>query len=169
MGNLKKSYTFTPENLHRFFMATFLGKYEAKADVKGRIFIPSAFRKLLPNDKKEQIVMRKDANKDCLVFYPEQVWDETVAELRQNLNRWDEDDEMLFEAFMEEAEWLDIDSQGRVLLSKKNQQIIGLTDNEVVFVGRDDRFAVWSKSRHEQTKPSPSELANRLKEKMAKK
>jgi len=32
-------------------MSTFIGKYEAKADVKGRIFIPSAYRKLLLMEK----------------------------------------------------------------------------------------------------------------------
>ena len=42
-------------------MSTFIGKYEAKADVKGRIFIPSNYRKLLPDGEKERVVMRKDA------------------------------------------------------------------------------------------------------------
>ena len=35
-------------------MSTFIGKYEAKADVKGRIFIPSTYRKLLPQDQRER-------------------------------------------------------------------------------------------------------------------
>ena len=150
-------------------MATFIGKYEAKADIKGRIFVPSAYRKLLPNDEKERIIIRKDTDNDCIIFYPEHVWSKIVDDLRQNLNEWDSDDRMILAAFTEDAEWLDIDSQGRVLLSKKNQQAINLADNEVLFIGMFDRFAVWSKSRYEQTKLSPSELASRLKEKMMKK
>jgi len=165
----KKTLPLHLKNYTQFFMATFIGKYEAKADVKGRIFVPSVYRKLLPNDEKERIVIRKDTDNDCLVFYPEHVWNKMVDDLRQNLNEWDADDRMILAAFTEDAEWLDIDSQGRVLLSKKNQQAISLTGNEVLFVGMIDRFAVWSKSRHEQTKLSPSELASRLKEKMIKK
>ena len=147
-------------------MTTFIGKYEARADVKGRIFVPSAYRKLLSSDEKERIVVRKDADNDCIIFYPEQVWNKKVAELRENLDEWNPDDQMLLFAFTEDAEWLDIDSQGRVLLSKKNQQAISLADNEVLFIGMIDRFAVWSKSRYEQTKISPSELAKKLKVKM---
>ena len=150
-------------------MSTFIGKYEARADVKGRIFVPSAYRKLLSSDEKERIVVRKDADNDCIIFYPEQVWNKKVAELRENLDEWNPDDQMLLFAFTEDAEWLDIDSQGRVLLSKKNQQAISLADNEVLFIGMIDRFAVWSKSRYEQTKISPSEMANRLKERMMRK
>jgi len=162
----KKTLPLHLKNYTQFFMATFIGKYEAKADVKGRIFVPSAYRKLLPNDEKERIVMRKDTDDDCIVFYPEHVWNKKVNELREKLNEWKREDRMLLRAFVGDAEWLDIDSQGRVLLSKKNQQAIGLTDNEVVFVGDVDSFTVWSKSRYEQIKLSPSELANLLNEKM---
>ena len=54
-------------------MSTFIGKYDAKADVKGRIFIPSSYRKLLPEGDRSKVVMRKDADNDCLVLYPESV------------------------------------------------------------------------------------------------
>jgi len=61
-------------NWTRIIMSTFIGKYEAKADVKGRIFIPSAYRKILPDGEKERVVMRKDAENDCLIVFPENVW-----------------------------------------------------------------------------------------------
>ena len=150
-------------------MSTFIGKHEAKADVKGRVFIPSVYRKLLSNDEKERIVMRKDADNDCIVFYPEYIWNKKLNDLRESLDEWNPEDQMILFSFSEDAEWLDIDSQGRVLLSKKNQQAIGLTDNEVLFIGMIDRFAVWSKTRYEQVKLSPSDLASKLKEKMTKK
>jgi MraZ protein len=124
---------------------------------------------VLSSDEKERIVVRKDADNDCIIFYPEQIWNKKVAELQENLDEWNPEDQMLLLAFTEDAEWLDIDSQGRVLLSKKNQQAIGLADNEVLFIGMIDRFAVWSKSRYEQTRISSSDLASRLREKMMKK
>lgn len=150
-------------------MSTFIGKYEAKADAKGRIFIPSCYRKLLSSEERERIVIRKDADNDCIIFYPEQVWNKKVNELRENLDEWNPADQMLLQAFTEDAEWLDIDSQGRVLLSKKNQSAINLNENEVLFIGMIDRFAVWSKKRYEEVRMSPTDLAARLKEKMMRK
>ena len=149
-------------------MPTFIGKYEVKVDAKGRIFIPSAYRKLLSGEDKERIVARKDADNDCIVFYPEEVWNKKLAELREKLDEWNPEDQMLLLGFTEDAEWLDIDSQGRVLLSNKSRQSIGLANNEVFFIGMIDRFAVWSKTRYEQVKLSSSDLAVRLKEKMTK-
>jgi MraZ protein len=149
-------------------MSTFIGKYEAKADVKGRIFIPSAYRKLLPDGEKERVVMLKDAENDCLIVYPEHVWTKKVEELSATLNEWNSMDQLLLMQFVSDAEWVDIDSQGRILISKKNLQAIGVDNSEVLFVGMIDRFALWSKSRFEKVRMSPADFAVLLKEKMSK-
>ena len=147
-------------------MSTFIGKYEAKAEVKGRIFIPSNYRKLLPDGEKERVVLRKDPDQDCLIIYPEHVWNEKVGQLKSSLDEWNPEDQMLLMQFVSDAEWLDIDSQGRILLSKRNLQAIGLENSEVLFVGASDKFAVWSKSRYEQSKYSSTDFSARLKERM---
>jgi MraZ protein len=147
-------------------MSTFIGKYEAKADVKGRIFIPSAYRKILPEGEKARIVMRKDAENDCMILFPESVWNEKVQAFKSKLDEWNPIDQLLLMQFVSDAEWLDIDSQGRVLISKKNLHAIGVENAEVLFVGMVDRFAVWSKSRYEQIKMSPVDFAALLKERM---
>ncbi len=150
-------------------MSTFIGKYEAKADVKGRVFIPSSYRKLLPDGEKERVVMRKDAENDCMLIYPENVWNEKVEDFKSKLDEWNPVDQLLLMQFVSDAEWLDIDSQGRVLISKKHLQTIGIDNSEVLFVGMLDRFAVWSKSRYENAKMSPSDFASLLRERMMKK
>ena len=147
-------------------MATFIGKYEAKADVKGRIFIPSSYRKLLPDVEKERVVMRKDAENDCMILFPEHVWNEKVIDFKSKLDEWNPTDQLLLMQFVSDAEWLDIDSQGRVLISKKNLQAIGIENSEVLFVGMIDRFAVWSKAKYEKAKMSPTDFAALLKERM---
>jgi len=148
-------------------MSTFIGKYEAKADVKGRIFIPSAYRKILPEGEKERVVMRRDAENDCLVVFPESVWNEKVADFKSKLDEWNPIDQMLLMQFVSDAEWLDIDSQGRILISKKNLLAIGIENSDVLFVGMIDRFALWSK--YEKARMTPSEFATMLKERMLKK
>lgn len=149
-------------------MSTFIGKYDAKADVKGRIFIPSCYRKLLPEGNRGKVVMRKDADNDCLVLYPESVWNKKLEVFKSKLDEWNANDQMLLMQFVSDAEWLEIDSQGRVLISKKHLQLIGIENNEVLFVGMMDRFAVWGKSRFEQIKLTPVDFAARLNDKMTK-
>lgn len=150
-------------------MSTFIGKYEAKADVKGRIFIPSSYRKLLPDNERERVVMRRDAENDCLIIFPEHVWNEKLEDFKSKLDEWNPTDQLLLMQFVSDAEWLDIDSQGRVLISKKNLLAIGVENAEVLFVGMIDRFAVWSKARYEQAKMSPADFAALLKDRMMKK
>ena len=147
-------------------MSTFIGKYDAKADVKGRIFIPSVYRKVLPDGEKDRLVMRKDADNDCLILYPEEVWNKKIEELRANLDEWNADDQLLLMQFVSDAEWLDIDSQGRVLLSKRYLEQIGIENNEVLFVGMMDRFAVWGKNRYESAKLPANDFAAKLRAKM---
>lgn len=147
-------------------MSTFIGKYEAKADVKGRIFIPSAYRKLLPDGERERIVMRRDAENDCMILYPEHVWNTKVEGLKANLDEWNPEDQMILMQFVSDAEWLDIDSQGRILIAKRHLQSIAVESSEVLFVGMIDRFAVWSKVRYEQVKMSQADFAKVLKQRM---
>lgn len=157
------------QNYTHSVMSTFIGKYEAKADIKGRIFIPSVYRKLLPEGARERVVMRRDTSNDCLVLYPEPVWNDIVLQLKNTLDEWNPEDQMLLMQFVSDAEWLDIDSQGRVLISKRHLQSIQIENNEVLFTGMNDRFAVWSRSRYEQTLLPQNDFARRLSERMMKK
>jgi MraZ protein len=150
-------------------MSTFIGKYEAKADVKGRVFVPSAYRKLLPETDRERVVVRRDADHACLIIYPVDVWNQRVDELKSVLDEWNPEDRLILMQFVSDAEWLDIDSQGRVLISKKHMQAIIVDNAEIVFVGINDRFAVWGKASYEKTQVSSDRLAQLLKEKMMKK
>jgi len=147
-------------------MSTFIGKYEAKADVKGRIFIPAVYRKLLPEGERERVVMRRDTESDCMIIYPEHVWTAMMEQLKAGLDEWNPEDQMLLMQFVSDAEWLDIDAQGRVLLAKRHMQAIGVENAEVLFVGMNDRFAVWSKAHYEQSMKPIADFARLLKEKM---
>ena len=98
----------------------------------------------------------------------EHVWNEKVGDFKSKLDEWNPTDQLLLMQFVSDAEWLDIDSQGRVLISKKNLQAIGIENSDVLFVGMIDRFAVWSKAKYEKAKMSPSDFATLLKERMMK-
>lgn len=168
-GISKTFYTFTVEKNCAVKMLNFIGKQEAKADVKGRVFVPSTYRKLLPEADKERVVMRRDPENDFLVLYPVEVWNAMVQDLKSNLDEWNPEDQMLLMQFVSDAEWLDIDSQGRILISKRHLQAISVENNELLFVGMLDRIAVWSKTRYEQSLLAKQDFSSRLKSKMMRK
>ena len=143
-------------------MKTFLGKIDAKLDAKGRVFVPSVFRKVLSEEDRERVVVRMEADEKYLVVYPESVWNKQVLDLQSKLNEWDPEDQMLLMQFVGDAEILDFDAQGRVLLPKRLQARLG-GDSELVFVGMVDRIALWSKSMYEEQFAMKEKLSEKLK------
>ena len=81
-------------------MLQFLGNMEAKADAKGRIFIPALFRKRLQSEGEGFLVLRKDIFQDCLVLYPGSVWEKEIGLIRSRLNKWDREQQQIFRQFL---------------------------------------------------------------------
>ena len=88
--------------------------------------------------------------------------------MRLTLDEWDPEDQLILMQFMADAEYLEMDGQGRILLQKKNLETIG-AQNDVLFVGMLNRFALWAPETFANKRLSQSELAARLRAKMAKK
>ncbi len=146
-------------------MNTFAGNIEAKIDDKGRIFIPATYRKILQEMGSKHIIMRRDDDNDCLIFYPEHIWQAKVNTLKSVLDEWDANDELLLMQYMADAEVLDTDTQGRVLLQKKTLEAIE-AKQEILFVGMLDRFALWAPDKFAATKTTRKALADKIREKM---
>ena len=148
-------------------MQTFIGNIQSRLDEKGRIFVPASYRKILAESESKRIVMRRDTDNECLMFYPEHIWNEKVEQMRQVLDEWDPEDQLLLMQFMADAEFLEPDGQGRILLQKKNLETIG-AQNDVLFVGMLNRFALWTPENFANKRLSQTELAARLRAKMKK-
>jgi len=127
----------------------FIGNIDAKADVKGRVFIPAAFRKTLQTSGNSQLILRKDIYQECLVLYPGTVWNEELDQLRTKLNKWDEDQQQLFRQYVLESEVVEMDANGRILIPKRYMQMVNLS-SEVRFVGMDRTIEIWSRSKLEK-------------------
>ena len=163
----KKSCNFVPEIRIQTHMQTFVGNIDGRLDEKGRIFVPAIYRRILADSASKRIVMRRDTDNECLMFYPEEVWNEKVEQLRQALDEWDPEDQLILLQFMAEAEYMEMDGQGRILLQKKNLETIG-AQQDVLFVGMLNRFALWAPEKFAEKRLSQSELAARLRAKMKK-
>ena len=164
----KKSCNFVPEIRIQTHMQTFVGNIDGRLDEKGRIFVPAIYRRILAETSSKRIVMRRDTDNECLMFYPESVWNEKVEQLRQTLDEWDPEDQLILMQFMADAEYMEMDGQGRILLQKKNLETIG-AQQDVLFVGMLNRFALWAPEKFAEKRLSQTELAARLRTKMKKK
>lgn len=148
-------------------MSVFIGNSDGKADAKGRIFIPAHYRKALHQSENNRLVMRKDPYSNSLMLYPEDIWNQKLTTLKNGLDEWNPTHQIVLMQYVSEAEWLDIDSQGRVLIPKKYLQLIG-AETEVQFVGMLDTFSLWAKGNFDKAKLAPEEFTGLLQTIMAK-
>jgi MraZ protein len=142
-----------------------LGNMQAKTDAKGRVFVPACFRKTLQNAGEDYLVLRKDIFQDCLVLYPGSVWEKEIEALRRRLNKWNSDQQQIFRQFVLDAERIEIDASGRILIPKRYLQLVGI-DTAVRFLGVDDTFEIWAKEKLEKPLVSPEEFSTRIQELM---
>ena len=147
-------------------MLEFLGNFEAKVDAKARIFVPAAFRKILQSSAQAALILRKDIFQDCLVLYPLEVWDAELAKLRSRLNRWDRQQQQVFRQFVVDAERLEMDGSGRILVPKKYLQMIDV-ESDVLFLGVGDIIELWRKGVLTQTLLSADDFGSTLQDLMA--
>ena len=143
----------------------FLGNIEAKADAKGRAFLPATFRKVLQTGGEERLVLRKDVFQTCLVLYPESVWNEQMDSMRQRLNRWNKTQQQVFRQFVSDVELVSLDGNGRFLIPKRFQRMANI-EQEIRFIGMGDTIEIWSNSEAEQQKMSVEDFGNALEELM---
>lgn len=139
----------------------FLGNIEAKTDSKGRIFVPATFRKSLQTEGEEFLVLRKDIFQDCLVLYPGSVWEREVGVLRGRLNKWNREQQQVFRQYMLDAERLEMDASGRILIPKRYLQMVGI-ETDVRFLGVDDTIEIWAKPKLDNPLVSPEEFSKRI-------
>lgn len=147
-------------------MLQFLGNMEARADAKGRIFIPALFRKRLQSGGEEFMVLRKDIFQDCLVLYPGSVWEKEQEILRSRLNKWNREQQQIFRQFVLDAERIEMDASGRILIPKRYLQMVSI-DTDVRFLGVDETIEIWAKEKLEQPLVDPGEFSAALQQLMA--
>lgn len=126
-------------------MADLVGEYRHKLDSKGRITLPSAFRKVLPTDLKVAISPQDD---ECLyVFEPDgfSAWvDSLFGEEGYNPNN--RKHVMFRRVLNARAKDAQIDAAGRISISAEQREAVGL-EKDVVLAGNTDHLEIWDAKR----------------------
>ena len=146
----------------------FLGNIEAKTDAKGRAFLPAVFRKVLQASGSENLVLRKDPFAQCLVLYPESVWNEQIDALCSRLSKWRAEDRQVMRQYMLESEMLTLDGNGRLLIPKRYLQWAAI-DQNLKFIGVDNTIEIWRKTDNDQPFMEPQEFSRILEQLMSEK
>ncbi len=143
----------------------FTGSIDAKTDEKGRVFVPSVFRKILQKEGEEGLVLRRDLFENCLVLYPMSVWNAQVDAVRQRTNMFDRRQRQGLRLFMADAEEVTLDSGGRMLIPRRYMEHASIK-GEVRFIGVDNTIEVWSRHTADSLLENPEEVADILEKMM---
>lgn len=127
-------------------MTQLLGEFDCRLDAKGRLMVPAALKKQLPNAEDEGLIVNRGFEKN-LVIYPKNVWDAVVADLAK-LNIYDEENRRFVRAFTRGATEISLDAAGRVLLPKSLTEYAGIA-SDLVLACQLDRIEVWDKKSYE--------------------
>lgn len=141
----------------------FIGNIEAKADVKGRVFLPSVFRKALLADGEEELVMRKDVFQPCLVLYPKSTWDKQLNQLRRRLNRYNPKHQQIYRQFVSDVESVTLDGNGRFLIPKRYLKMANI-EQALKFIGMDDTIEIWANNGDNKPFMDPEEFSKAIEE-----
>ena len=135
----------------------FRGESVHKVDAKGRVSIPAAFRRVLEDNDPDWtdglnpnlVIVYGDDTRDFLEAYTmtamEEV-DDRISQLPMGSRRR----RYLERMFSGQATQIQVDETGRLVLSQKIRDKVGIT-KEAFFIASGDTFQIWQPEAYEQS------------------
>ncbi len=129
-------------------MVNLIGTYECKADAKGRLMMPVAFKKQLAPVLQEGFVLKRSVFQPCLELYPMEEWDLLMQKINK-LNRFKKKNNDFIRRFTAGVKIVEIDSAGRLLIPKDLIGFAGIT-KELVLSSAVNIIEIWDKDKYEK-------------------
>lgn len=119
----------------------FQGHTKVNLDDKGRIIIPSKFRKHISLDANNilNITLGRD---DCLWLFPSNEWVKLLQMLNQ-VNSYTKDEVAMKRQILYHADECQTDSQHRILVSSELLHLVKIK-KEVLLIGQLERIEFWN-------------------------
>ena len=124
-------------------MPAFSGKFYYTLDPKGRLIIPAPFREIISSNYNPKLYVVNDIFDNCLHIYPQEEWSKLEEKVR-TLPKMDEDVKLFIRKVIGSAQEVEIDKQGRILVSAAQRVDAGL-NSEIVIVGQLDKIDLWDR------------------------
>jgi len=125
-----------------------IGTYECKADAKGRLMIPVAFKKQLSPVLQDGFVLKRSVFQPCLELYPMEEWN-LLMEKMNKLNRFKKKNNDFIRRFTAGVKVVEIDAAGRLLIPKDLISFAGIT-KELVLSSAVNIVEIWDKTQYEK-------------------
>ncbi len=146
-------------------MLNLIGTYECKADVKGRVMVPTALKKQLAPVASSGFVIKRAVFQPCLELYPMEEWNELMAKMGQ-LNRFNRKNNDFIRRFTAGVKTVELDGTGRLNIPKDLAAFAGIS-KEIVISTAINIVEVWDKEKYEQAiDDAASDFANLAEEVM---
>lgn len=129
-------------------MHHFIGSYECKADAKGRIMMPIAFKKQLSGMLSEGFVLKRAVFNPCLELYPMKEWNLMMDKINA-LNRFVKKNNDFIRRFTAGVKVVELDASGRLLIPKDLCQFAGI-EKQVVLSSAVNIIEIWDKDNYEK-------------------
>ena len=130
-------------------MQHFIGTYECKADIKGRIMLPSALKKQLSSKLDRGFVLKRAVFNHCLELYPLLEWEELMNRINK-LNRFNKKNIDFIRRFTAGVRFIEIDVSGRILIPKDLINHAQISSN-VVVSSAVNILEIWDKNLYENS------------------
>jgi len=124
-----------------------IGTYECKADAKGRVLFPSAFKKQVASILEDGFVLKKSVFEKCLELYPLKEWNATMAQVNR-LNKFKKKNNDFIRRFTAGVKLVELDATGRILIPKNLSDFAGIK-KQVVMSSSVNIIEIWDKDRYE--------------------
>ena len=125
-----------------------IGTYECKIDVKGRLLIPSAFKKQLAPVISKGFVLKRAVFQNCLELYPLEQWEELIKKVN-SLNRFKKKNNDFIRRFTAGVKFIELDSNGRLLIPRDLIEFSNI-NREVTLSTSVNIIEIWDKSSYEK-------------------
>ncbi len=122
--------------------AYFYGHYTNAISPKGQASIPKKFRDNLSKEESVGGFVLLPGQENCLYLYTHLQFASIKAKVREHAIK--NGSSGFFRSFMEEVVAVDIDNQGRFVISQKMRNYANLSGKEITFIGMDDRIEIWN-------------------------
>lgn len=126
-----------------------IGTYEVKIDAKGRLMLPASLKKQLATTDEARFVLKRSVFQKCLELYPMEEWKKVESKISK-LNEFSKKTNNFIRMFNAGVKQIDMDAQGRLLVSKDLMTYANLS-KELVLSSAVNKIEIWDKQLYEDS------------------
>ena len=120
----------------------FKGINSLNLDSKGRLGIPITYRDHIMSILKGSMIITIDTEETCLLLYPSNVWSKIQSKIN-DLPSFNKNARRIQRLLIGHAEDVDVDSTGRILISKPLREYASLS-KKIILIGQGEKFEIWN-------------------------